>query len=986
MLKQKTNINFNSSVNLFFKNKFTKRFISVGKPGEILINSGIPDYEIIIYPSTLAYKVDLHSLEEKHLIDLPLLINNPAAIFLYNNYPDAKNILIEKTNHEGFLIVGIHINKEFQKIEVNEIATIHGRTVDQLIRWIESDLMIFANKQKIEDLIIGSQINSAKSNKILDLLSKYTNKNENSSLGSATILEQNKQYSDLQGYKPTYKQLENYDHLISPGSGKALKIYSSNNLENVLKDVHNLIDNFSWEVKPLAKYLKDSNISQSIFNVWHFCVNNIKYQLEPDGEEILRTPSKAWRDRFTPGIDCDCFTIFTCSLLKEMGYSPSFCVIAQNGNSSFTHIYTVINSKLNGLGIIEGGIICDPVMSKQFNRHPDNITKSILMKISNLDGLGKKADMVNEISKHTGIEKIGIATPDAVTLQLMKYQSDLIFQLKTNKSQSLQAELRKVRALILMNGQPERDTVLKLIPLITDIDKNGNWIYKDAETAAIYLSKLQNKQYGLGLDLNPFNTSSGGKKWSINEANNYYSKAPGKVEHIRTVVNLIIGQDLDKVESNRKNDYNNLVIDAKAVKVSIEERWKLLQAYAGASGAEILNGYFGNSSGYLLSYYIYDSPGDSVNVGKSGIIKTITRTATTYPSFQETKMQEYINQYALKDPSGRAIINFNGGFNSPNLSMFPPAVLQEIINGGYWFALIPSSANEGGFSNAQNRAEAKFNYDKILILEKWADDAFNKRHSWTHEDVFEAGYDVALTLLNPGIILVKAGVLLAMSTNFRNMARKAYISYMTPEELTASGYTVDDQNKMKATQAKFNATWDKAAGKQANLDRAIRDGNKKKPWFGKGQLAGLSGEGSTIGVILSAIGVITAFIKSLNDSGVSFKKKESDNPDDATDIIPDDVTNPTTWQELGFSSEQEYKDYLANGGPSAGSFATCTIDNWHDFFNYLKGSCAMLLGAQFAGVLIPMQIGISLMLIYALRFKIFSSLNINLKTNCYGKK
>ena len=632
---------------------------------------------------------------------------------------------------------------------------------------------------------------------------KYTNKFEKSSLGSTNILEQNKNHTDLQGFNPTYKHLENYDHLIAPGSGKALKIYSSNDLKNVLEDVKNLIGKYSWEVKSLAQHLKATDIKQSVFNVWHFCVTNIKYQLEPDGEEILRTPSKSWRDRLTPGIDCDCFTILTCSLLKEMGYSPSFAVIAQNGTNNYTHIYTVINSSINGLGIVEGGLVCDPVMYNQFNRHPDNISKSILMKVSNLDGLG-----VNEISKHTGVEIRGIwglgelIPKDKITEDLMGYQTELLKRAKNQNLSGLGAiskELRKTRAMIMLNGTEERDDMLPIMGLVEDITPMGYLVFPHKEYADI------------------------------------------------------------------AQEYHDALVD--------DEREAELQG-----------------------------------LGELG--KRRKKAKTRHKFFQR-----------IKD----VVKNVGKGIK---------AGVKTIVKG--------------------------------------------------------------LVKFNPLTIAARNGVLLAMKLNFRNLARKASLGLETDAGAAKRGYGKADLIKAREFIAKFEKVFEKIGGKAVNLRTQILKGKDKKPFMGGKGISGLGVTGADdAALIAAASSAIAALAKFISGSGIKFGKKESDTPGDESKEPPKGYDTDLSWEEQGFSSEKEYNDYKAgkfsgdgdggsgdsrsgdgyNRSPVDGSFATCTIDNWSDFFNYLKGSCALLLGAQMADVLIPMQIGISITLIYALRNKIFSSLN-----------
>ena len=613
------------------------------------------------------------------------------------------------------------------------------------------------------------------------------------SLGSTNILEQNKNIIDLQGFSPTYKELENYDHLIAPGTGDAFKVYNSNKLEEVLADIQYSIKKYSWEVKALANHLKADDLKQSVFNVWHFCVKNIKYHLEPEGEEILRTPSRAWRDRFTPGIDCDCFTIFTCSLLKEMGYNPSFAVIAQNGTVNFTHIYTVINSKLNGLGIVEGGIICDPVMYNQFNRHPDNISKSILMKVFNLDGLG-----INEISKHRGVEIRGLyglgafAPKDKVTEDLMCYQTELLKRAKNKQLGSLNAiskELRKTRAMIMLNGMEERDDMLPIMPLVEDITPMGYLVFPHKEYADV------------------------------------------------------------------AKEYHDALVD--------DEREAELQGLG--------------------------------ELGKKA------KKAKTKKKFID-KIKNVVKQVGKGIKKG----------------------IKTIAKG--------------------------------------------------------------LVRFNPLTIAARNGVLLAMKVNFRNLARKVSLGYETVEGAGRRGYDTPDLEKARQLVKKFEGIFEKIGGKAENLKTQVLKGKDKKPFMGGKGISGLGVTGAEDATLIAAAtSAIAALAKFISGSGINFKKKESDAPDDVTNEPPVNP-DPNDWAANGFNSKEEFDAYNASGasgsdgksfedGTSAGNFATGTIDNWSDFFNFLKGSCALLLGAQISGILIPMQIGISITLIYALRNKIFSSLN-----------
>ena len=74
------------------------------------------------------------------------------------------------------------------------------------------------------------------------------------------------------------------------------------------------------------------------------------------------------------------------------------------------------------------------------------------------------------------------------------------------------------------------------------------------------------------------NGTVGGVSWTVAEANKYTRTAAPKVETILRVTNAIIGTDPANVKQNRANDWATLLAAANSTKVSVLERWTLLQA------------------------------------------------------------------------------------------------------------------------------------------------------------------------------------------------------------------------------------------------------------------------------------------------------------------------------------------------------------------------------------------------------------------------
>ena len=172
---------------------------------------------------------------------------------------------------------------------------------------------------------------------------------------------------DCKGMNPTYPKLADYSIYVDRADndstllGFGFEKATINTLRNTV------LDNYK-QVEKLAKVLKGDNDLQTFFNIWYFLHENIKYGLDADGKEEIRTPARCWADRFT-GVDCDCLAVLTASLLINLGYEPKFEIVAMNNNPNYEHIYVVVDD-----------IVIDRVLPN-FNERPKNITKKLIMDI-----------------------------------------------------------------------------------------------------------------------------------------------------------------------------------------------------------------------------------------------------------------------------------------------------------------------------------------------------------------------------------------------------------------------------------------------------------------------------------------------------------------------------------------------------------------------------------------------------------------------------
>lgn len=331
----------------------------------------------------------------------------------------------------------------------------------------------------------------------------------------------------------TYAVWADYSPMIPKSDGNSTAPRTGG-LQDTIAQIQATYRKSRPQVKQLATFLKAETLEQSAYNIWHFLKTQVQYKLDPSGTEEIRTAARSWDDRYK-GVDCEDFSIFVAALLSEMGFKPVFEIVAFNGKPNFGHIFVTV-----------GDYIVDVVMG-QFNQLPKNITKT--MQIKELSGVPAADNVPPNLNQTSfpgwslaGLDEAifgfgEIELPDATTQQLLAEQSRMLAALP-NDSETLAAigksekgrQLRKVHALIKLNGDPKARAVLgKLLPLIQDIQPCGKIILKPGVTMELATSFAEVTDMKLSGTLQELDVMHG-----LSGANSLESDFAGIDENIRS--------------------------------------------------------------------------------------------------------------------------------------------------------------------------------------------------------------------------------------------------------------------------------------------------------------------------------------------------------------------------------------------------------------------------------------------------------------------
>ncbi len=209
-----------------------------------------------------------------------------------------------------------------------------------------------------------------------------------------------------------------YNHLIKKASGTDVFIKNGNVLETVESCIDIIAEHFR-EVEELASMLKADTVKASCKNIFDFSYKYLQYHKDEEGTEQLRTPARSWYDgqmRYkqkgisSAGIDCDDYSIFVGSLLKNLGIPFKLRITKYDGRKNFQHIYVIVPA----IGDSEDEIVIDPVLSKfdyqkpySFEKSDFNMTPVQVAGLKGIDGLTGSSSLGLPISVLSGVDLAG---------------------------------------------------------------------------------------------------------------------------------------------------------------------------------------------------------------------------------------------------------------------------------------------------------------------------------------------------------------------------------------------------------------------------------------------------------------------------------------------------------------------------------------------------------------------------------------------------
>ena len=133
-------------------------------------------------------------------------------------------------------------------------------------------------------------------------------------------------------------QGNDYDYLFPSPKNKSVIVHETDDITTVVDYIKQIVSETLDQTEKIAPKLKGKNNYETVKNIWSFCKDMFNYATEE--QEQLREPARAYADRFS-GIDCDCYTIFTSSILTNLGIKHYYR-LAKYNLDQYQHIYIIV--------------------------------------------------------------------------------------------------------------------------------------------------------------------------------------------------------------------------------------------------------------------------------------------------------------------------------------------------------------------------------------------------------------------------------------------------------------------------------------------------------------------------------------------------------------------------------------------------------------------------------------------------------------------
>lgn len=180
------------------------------------------------------------------------------------------------------------------------------------------------------------------------------------------------------------------DKFLKPFNGKDTLHKMDYETRDIIKAILEADKTAHRDTKLFAQNLRYTNLEDLSKQLFDFLLYQIKYEEDELGAQLVKKPNALWHLRKG---DCKSFSLFTGSVLKNLGIPYSYRFVSYNRPDIFTHVYVIAHGKGRN-------VLIDAVYKKFNEQKPFKYKKDFLMKgLHTIGNTGEKTPTMLNFKK-----------------------------------------------------------------------------------------------------------------------------------------------------------------------------------------------------------------------------------------------------------------------------------------------------------------------------------------------------------------------------------------------------------------------------------------------------------------------------------------------------------------------------------------------------------------------------------------------------------
>lgn len=206
-----------------------------------------------------------------------------------------------------------------------------------------------------------------------------------------------------------------FNHLFPIPDHRDRIIIKDGNVGDTVELMKKVVHKYLGDTANIAPHLREKTLEDTCRKIWHFIYHHLQYKLDEKGLEQLRRPARSWAERNT-GVDCDCMSIMTSSILTNLQIEHSFR-ITKYDEDYWQHVYVIIPFQRGKYFTIDA-VVSRFNYEKQFSEKKDFAMSLKGINVAVLSGVGN--DLENAVMATSFDELAGTSPSPASELERLK--------------------------------------------------------------------------------------------------------------------------------------------------------------------------------------------------------------------------------------------------------------------------------------------------------------------------------------------------------------------------------------------------------------------------------------------------------------------------------------------------------------------------------------------------------------------------------------